>query len=63
MAQLDLASTIKTDPKGNKIEQEDLRPEAMFYLTINIFISMMKKVSRQKGSLMAETGTFLFKYF
>jgi len=59
---VDLVSAIKTDPKGNKIEQEDVRPKGNIIFNYKYYYKYDEKGQLTERIAYRGNGTLLFKY-
>jgi len=59
---VDLVSTIKTDAKGNKIEQQDVRPMGNIIFNYKYYYKYDEKGQLIERIAYRGNGTFLFKY-
>jgi hypothetical protein len=59
---IDLVSTIKTDAKGNKIEQQDVRPMGNIVFNYKYYYRYDEKGQLTERTAYRGNGTFLFKY-
>jgi PBP1b-binding outer membrane lipoprotein LpoB len=59
---VDLVSAIKTDAKGNKIEQEDVRPMGNIIFNYKYYYKYDEKGQLTERIAYRGNGTFLFKY-